>query len=96
MTRLWIRIVNRHRVVRQETVECAWGGIDDALTEVCRQWDVPRPVWLNKHRREMEDFRRTAFTQDHFMEEVPFDRLEIEFLEDLESPRRSQDPRNQF
>ena len=30
------------------------------------------------------------------MEEVPFDRLEIEFLEDDDRARRSQDPRNAF
>ena len=30
------------------------------------------------------------------MEDVPFQRLEIEFLEDDDSPRRSSDPRNQF
>ncbi|MDD6882345.1 MAG: hypothetical protein PUD50_01415 [Eubacteriales bacterium] len=96
MARLWIRMVNKHRVVKQETVACAWDGIEEALTETCRDWDIPRPVWLNKHAHEMEDFRRTAFAKDHFMEDVSFDRLEIEFLEDLETPRRSQDPRNQF
>ena len=30
------------------------------------------------------------------MEEVPFQRLEIEFLEDGDKSRRSNDPRNQF
>ena len=30
------------------------------------------------------------------MEEVPFQRLEIEYLDDDERPRRSSDPRNQF
>ena len=53
-------------------------------------------IWLNKHQREFDEFRRTQFLPEHFMEDVSFQRLEIEFLEDDEQPRRSRDPRNQF
>ena len=53
-------------------------------------------MWLEKHRREYADFRRTAFLPEHFIEEVPFDKLEIEFLDDTGEKRRSKDPRNQF
>ena len=96
MTRLWARIMKKQRIARQATVECAWEGVDDALTELCRDFDIPRPLWLDKHRREFESFRRTRFLPEHFMEDVPFDRLEIEFLEDDAHSRRSSDPRNQF
>ena len=96
MPRLWARIINKHRIERQATAPCAWEGVEDALTELCREFDIPRPIWLNKHYREFEDFRRTQFLPEHFMEEVPFQRLEIEYLDDDEHPRRSSDPRNQF
>ena len=96
MPRLWARIIKKNRIHKQATVPCAWEDIDEALTELCRDFDIPRPLWLNKHEREFEEFRRTAFLPDHFMEEVPFQRLEIEFLEDTSQTRRSKDPRNQF
>ena len=96
MPRLWAKIIKRHRIERQATAPCAWEGVEDALTELCREFDIPRPLWLNKHDREFEDFRRTQFLPEHFMEDVPFQRLEIEFLEDDAKSRRSQDPRNQF
>ena len=96
MPRLWAKIIKRHRIERQATAPCAWEGVEDALTELCREFDIPRPIWLNKHYREFEDFRRTQFLPEHFMEEVPFQRLEIEYLDDDERPRRSSDPRNQF
>lgn len=96
MARLWARIIKQHRIFKQATAEAAWGDIDDALTELCRDFDSPKPLWLNKHEREFEEFRRTAFLPEHFMEEVPFQRLEIEFLEDDNRTRRSNDPRNQF
>lgn len=96
MSRLWARVINRHRIERQATVPCSREAVEDALTELCREFDIPRPLWLNKHYREFEEFRRTQFLPEHFMEEVPFQRLEIEFLEDDDRPRRSSDPRNQF
>ncbi len=96
MPRLWARIIKKHRIDRQATAECPLENVEDALTELCHEFDIPRPIWLDKHRREFGDFRRTQFLPEHFMEDVPFQRLEIEFLEDDEQPRRSRDPRNQF
>ena len=96
MPRLWARIIRKHRIERQDTAECDFAGVEDALTELCHGFDIPRPLWLNKHYREFEEFRRTQFLPEHFMEEVPFQRLEIEFLEDGDKSRRSNDPRNQF
>ena len=96
MARLWARIIRKHRIERQDTRTCAWEDAEEALTELCPEFDIPRPLWLNKHYREFEEFRRTQFLPEHFMEEVPFQRLEIEFLEDDEKSKRSRDPRNEF
>ena len=65
-----------------------------ALDEACRALDVPRPIWLPKNEREFSSFRMTAFTQDHFVEEIHFERMEIEFIDDVR--RKSKDPRNDF
>ena len=96
MPRLWARIIRKQRIERQATAECAWEEAEDALTTLCHEFDIPRPIWLNKHYREFEDFRRTQFLPEHFIEEVPFQRLEIEFLEDDDRSHRSRDPRNDF
>ena len=96
MPRLWARIIRKQRIERQATAECAWEEVQDALTGLCHEFDIPRPLWLNKHEREFEEFRRTQFLPEHFMEDVPFQRLEIEYLEDGDRSRRSSDPRNQF
>ena len=96
MPRLWAKIINKHRIEQQQTAQCAWEDAEEALTELCHVFDIPRPIWLDKHHREFEEFRRTHFLPEHFMEDVPFQKLEIEFLEDDEKSRRSRDPRNQF
>lgn len=96
MSRLWARVIRDHRIEKQDTRPCAWGEENEALTELCKEFDIPRPIWLPKHEREYTSFRRTAFSREHFIEEVPFDRLEIEFLDDTGKKRRNSDPRNQF
>lgn len=96
MARLWAKIIMKHRIEQQMTVPCVWGYAEDALVGVCRELDIPCPIWLGKHEREFEEFRHTAFLPEHFMEEVPFQKLEIEYLDDENKKRRSSDPRNQF
>ena len=94
MTGLWVRLMKKHRIDRQATRTCDFAAARDALTDLCRELDVLRPIWLPKHEREFESFRMTGFTRDHFLEDVPFDRLEIEFFDDAR--RKSRDPRNDF
>lgn len=96
MARLWIRTIKRHRIDRQHTVPCAWGEERAALEGALIEMDLPNPIWLSKHENEYQDFRRTAFLPDHFVEAVRFDRLEIEYLDDTGKKRKSDDPRNQF
>ena len=96
MSRIWVRLVRRHRIVTQETAPCAWGEEKDVLRELCREMDVPAPMWLPKNEREYDQFHRTAFTADNFIESLRFDRMEIEFLDDSGHSRSSADPRNAF
>lgn len=96
MARLWARIIVKHRISRQATVPCVPDGVEEALNELCREFDIPNPIWLRKHEREFEEFRCTAFLPEHFIEDVPFQKLEIEYLDDTGVARKSTDPRNQF
>jgi len=96
MSRLWIRLVRHHRIMKQQTVDCPWGGQADALREACRELDVPAPIWLSKNENEFDQFHHTAFIADNFVESIAFDRMEIEFLDDAGKKRKSPDPRNAF
>lgn len=96
MSRLWVRVIADHRIREQETAPCAWGEERFALESVLKTLDLPNPIWLSKHEREFQSFRRTAFLPDHFIESVDFDRLEIEYLDDTGKKRKSSDPRNAF
>ena len=53
-----------------------------ALETACLQFDLAKPVWLDKTIREFQLHSKARFDQDHFIEEIPFDYLEIEVIED--------------
>ena len=78
--RLWGRIMKRQRIVKQETVEIDNDDLEEAFLEICRRFDVQRPLQLPKHNREFEKFGRTAFLKEHFTESIDFQRLEIELI----------------
>ena len=78
--RLWGRIIKNHRIARSETVEIEGGDIEAAFLEICRRFDVQRPLQLAKHNREFEQFGRTSYSREHFTEAVDFQKLEIELL----------------
>ena len=53
-----------------------------ALEKACREFDLAVPIWLDDN---IEDFKRTSkcrFRKESFIEEVPFDYLEIQVIEE--------------
>ena len=91
---LWVKEIRHHRIDRQATAPCTRDDPQDALAEACRQLDIPKPLWLDKHQREWDEFGMTRFLPDAFFESVPFERLEIEYIDPDAKKRKSQDPRN--
>ena len=79
-SRLWGRIIKNHRIERSETVDIEDGDIEAAFVEICRRFDVQRPIQLPKHNREFEKFGRTFYAKEHFTEPIAFEKLEIELL----------------
>ncbi len=95
-TALWVRIIRHHRTERQTTVPCDRSDPRAALLDACHELDLPEPIWLDKNGREWEEFGMTRFLPDAFFEQVPFERMEIEYI-DPDAPKgKSRDPRNAF
>ena len=66
------------------------------LEEACRKLDIARPIWLDKHSREWDEFGQTRFLPDDFLESVDFQRLEIEYIDPDAKKKKSRDYRNAF
>lgn len=78
--RLWGRVIRRQRIIKNETADIVNGDVEEAFLELCRRFDVQRPLQLPKHNREFEQFGRTFYAGEHFTESVDFDKLEIELI----------------
>ena len=96
MARIWAYLRSKQRIAKQTVVEAeipdTWAEAE-AMRLIGYELDIPQPMWLSKHENEMQNFSRTAFTPDQFVENVNFDQLVIEILHEK---RRSNDPRNDF
>lgn len=87
MFRLWGKIWKDNRLVR-DTVIC--NGSNDtrthkvfgALEEICYEFDLGKPLWLDATAEEFKRHARARFTQDNFVEQIGFDYLEIHVIEE--------------
>ncbi len=52
------------------------------LEELCLEFDLGKPIWLDSNIRDFKRHSRTRFTQDSFIESIDFDYLEIMILEE--------------
>ena len=93
-TQLWARIIRHQKIIQQVTVPCTRDDPDEPLTEICHLLDLQKPMWLAKNQREWDDFGQTRFLQDNFIEHIPFDRLEIEYINPDSKKSGPRDPRN--
>ena len=55
--------------------------LEKALVELCRQLDVPVPMWMKKNTKEFAAFGQTIFFREQYTENVRFDRFQIRVIE---------------
>lgn len=87
MFRLWAKEFENNHMVRDTVIE---DGSDDtrthkvfrALDEVCRRFDLSKPIWLDSTVRDFKRHDKARFTQDNFIEIIDFDYLEIHVIEE--------------
>lgn len=87
MFQLWGKIYKNNHMIRDITVT---EDIDDtrthkvfkALDEICHAFDLSRPVWLDSNIRDFRKRKKVRFTKDNFVEEIDFDYLEIQIVEE--------------
>lgn len=77
------KLIKGTRVTKESTIKRNEedGSFRDLLEEsfiaMCKELDVPVPLWLKKNTAEFARYRRTFFNSDQFVESIKFDRLEI-------------------
>lgn len=87
MFRLWAKIFKDNRLIR-DTVICDDSNdtrthkIFNAIDEICNQFDLGKPIWLDATIAEFKKHDKVRFTQDNFIETIDFDYLEIHVIEE--------------
>ena len=87
MFRVWGKIFKDNHMLR-DTVVC--DDSDDtgthkvmrALEEMCYTFDLGKPIWLESNIRDFQRHAKTRFHQDSFVEEIDFDYLEFQVIEE--------------
>ena len=84
MFRLWGKLWKDNRLVK-DTVVC-----DDSRThkvfrgleEICYEFDLENPIWLDNVISDFKRHSKARFYQDSFIEQISFDYLEIQVIEE--------------
>ena len=87
MFRLWAKIFQenhmlRDMVVEDDSADTRTHKVFRALEKACCEFDLGQPIWLEKNLREFKRHSRTRFRQDNFVEQIDFDYLELQMIEE--------------
>lgn len=87
MFRLWGKEFKDNRmlcdtVVCNESTETRTHKVFAALEEICIQFDLSKPIWLEHNISEFKRLDKTRFYQDNFVDSIDFDYLEIHVIEE--------------
>lgn len=90
MFRLWAKEFKENRLIKDITItdtskeKNRTKKVFDALDEVCYEFDLSRPIWLDRNINEFKRIDKTRFYQDNFIDSIEFDFLEISVIEEDE------------
>lgn len=87
MFRLWGKIwkdnhLLKDTVFEEDSTDTRTHKIFHGLEEICYEFDLGKPIWLDKTVAEFKRHDKARFSQDNFIEEIPFDYLEIQIIEE--------------
>lgn len=87
MFRLWAKIFKDNRMLRDTVIcddseETRTHKVFNALEEICYQFDLGKPMWLEATINDFKKHSKARFTRDNFVEQIDFDFLEIQVIEE--------------
>ena len=78
-------VANRMTEIKEVTTEDTDASyskcLEKALVELCKQMDIPVPMWMKKNTKEFAAFGQTIFFREQYTESIRFDRFQIRVIE---------------
>ena len=87
MFRLWGKIFKDNHMLRDTVIEDDRNDtrthlIFDSLDQICYDFDLGKPIWLDSNVSEFQRHSKVRFTKDNFVEDIEFAYMEIEVIEE--------------
>ena len=85
--RIWFKLwkdnhLLKDTVITDNSTETRTHKIFQALEQVCYDFDLSKPLWLDATVSEFKRHAKARFSQDNFVEDIDFDFLEIHVIEE--------------
>jgi hypothetical protein len=85
--RLWAKLWKDNHMIKDTVAEdfsddTRTHKVFHCLEEAVMEFDLQKPIWLDSNIAEFKRIAKTRFRQDSFIEEIDFDWLEIQVIEE--------------
>ena len=86
MFRMWGKLWKDNHLLKDTVINISDYSLSrtqmvfQSLEEICYQFDLSQPIWLDANIREFQRHDKTRFSRDNFVEEIPFDYLELQVI----------------
>ena len=88
MFRMWAKVFKENRLVKDTVIKNDSTTLNrtrkvfDAIDSICYEFDLSKPIWLDSTIKDFQIHDKTRFYQDNFIEQIDFDYLEIQVIEE--------------
>ena len=88
MFRMWGKIIKNNHLLKDTVISIGDYSLSrtqmvfQALDEICYEFDLEKPIWLDATVREFQNHGKARFTRDCFIGGVEFGFLEIQLMEE--------------
>lgn len=85
--RIWFKLFQDNHllqdtVITDDSDDTRTHKIFRALEQVCYEFDLGKPIWLDATIADFKRHAKARFYQDNFVEQIDFDYLEIHVIEE--------------
>ena len=89
MFRIWAREFKNNKMLKDITIcddskDTRTHKVFNAIEKICYEFDLGQPIWLDKNVQEFKRGSKVRFRSDSFVEEIDFDYLEVQVIEEDE------------
>ena len=86
--RIWCKLFQKNHLIKDTVIDnydmsmSRTAKVYDSLEKACYEFDLEKPMWLDKNKKEFIRHARTRFYQDNFIEQIEFDYLDFQVIEE--------------